>query len=182
MDQLAPTLGLPATPGTWALAAALAGSPETVARQARDFTALIEEGGGSALPLAVGQTGPAWHRIRNLCTTQANPARILCRITVPIGRTGERWPPPGSAARLAACAPPRGGPRRQRRGLGPVPARHGRRPGRAGGPRAGGAAPARPQAAEGSLVLQEAPPPLKRQAGRLGLARSGLEHDAAAQS
>ena len=89
VELLAPTLGLPAARGTWGLAVALAGSPETVERQARDFTSLFQDGGGSAVTMPTGQTGQAWHAIRNLLdgAQAVNPARILCKITVPVART-----------------------------------------------------------------------------------------------
>ena len=175
VDLAAPTLGLPAAPGTCALAVALAGSPDTVERQARECTALFEEAGGTILSMPTGQTGTAWHTLRNLLGggQAANPARILCKITVPITRTcdlvaaaGELGRRSGLRAAVMAHA-----------GSGVVWAQF--LPGMEG-------APGEPvamalqglrreaEAAEGSLVLHDAPPPLKRQVDAWGAPGDGL--------
>lgn len=88
---LAPALGFQATAGSCGLAVALAGSPETVERQVHDFTALFKNGGGTVIPLPTERTSQAWEAIRNLLerASASNPARILCKIAVPIGRTGD---------------------------------------------------------------------------------------------
>ena len=172
VDLLAPALGHPSAPGSCALAVALAGSPETVARQVRDFTTLIEAEGGTALPLSAGQSGPAWHTIRNLLdAAPAYPARILCKITVPIARTGElagaAGAVPGLRATLVAHA-----------GSGVIWAQY------LPDPEAASAAPAdevleelrgKAVAAGGSLVLQDAPAPLKQTMDAWGAPGDGLD-------
>jgi len=89
VELLAPALSQAPAPGSWGLAVALAGSPETVARQARDFGALFQAHGGTLMPVLPGQTGQTWKAVRNLleAVQPDNPARILCKITVPIART-----------------------------------------------------------------------------------------------
>jgi glycolate oxidase FAD binding subunit len=88
---LAPRLGLEAPAGAHGLAVALAGSRETVERQARDFAALFRDGGGRVTLLPDGRTVLAWDAIRNVFDLWPVPpaARLLCKIAVPIGRTGE---------------------------------------------------------------------------------------------
>jgi glycolate oxidase FAD binding subunit len=88
---LAPRLGLEAPAGAHGLAVALAGSRETVERQARDFAALFRDGGGRVTLLPDGRTVLAWDAIRNVFDLLPVPpaARLLCKIAVPIGRTGE---------------------------------------------------------------------------------------------
>ena len=74
-----------------ALAVALAGSPETVARQTRDFEALFLDCGGTVTHLPDGRALQAWDQIRDLMdgVRASSPARTLCKLSVPIGRTGE---------------------------------------------------------------------------------------------
>lgn len=176
VDLLAPTLGLPAAPGTCAVAVALAGSPETVERQAREFTATFEAGGGTAVSLPAGQTGPAWNTIRNLLdgVPGANPARILCKLTVPIGRTADLVAAAtrtGQAGNLRAAVVAHAG-------SGVVWVRF--LPGMEGAP---GAPVAKAleglrkeaEAAGGSLVLHDAPPPLKRQVDAWGAPGDGVD-------
>ena len=88
---LAPRLGLEAPAGAYGLAVALAGSRETVERQARDFAALFRDGGGRVTPLPDGRTVLAWDTMRNVFDLLPVPpgVRVLCKIAVPIGRTGE---------------------------------------------------------------------------------------------
>ncbi len=95
----APRLGLEAPAGSCGLAVAVAGSPETVERQVRDFAALFREAGGRATPLPDGRSVLAWDTIRNLLgLLPAPPAvRVLCKIAVPIGRTSDLF---ASAAAL----------------------------------------------------------------------------------
>jgi glycolate oxidase FAD binding subunit len=95
---VAPSLGLDAAPGAFALAVAVAGSPETVARQTRELLELFAAGGASATALPADRTAQAWATLRNVfdLLPTAGPAPILCRITVPIARVGElvadaRW-------------------------------------------------------------------------------------------
>ncbi len=179
VDLLAPTLGLPAAPGTCALAAALAGSPETVERQARELTATVRSGRRN-LPVPAqrpGRTGLADH---------PQPAGGAQPGPDPVQDHGAHRPHrrPGGRRRAGrpGWRPARhgGGPCLQRRHLGPLPAGHGGRPGRPGAQGAGGAAPGgagrgrQPGAARGPAA-PEAP------GGRLGLARRRDRHDAAAQ-
>ena len=172
---LAPTLGIPVAPGTWAIALALAGSPETVARQDRDFAALFQEAGGQVAPVQAGQSSQTWRAIRNLldATQAANPARILCKITVPIARTcdlvaaaGELGRRCGLQAAVMAYA-----------GSGVVwalylPAMEAV-PGTPVAP-ALEALRGEAAAAGGSLVLHDAPSPLKRQVDAWGEPGTGL--------
>jgi len=88
---LAPRLGLGAPAGAHGLAVALAGSRETVERQARDFAALFRDGGGRVTLLPDGRTVLAWDAIRNVFDLLPVPpaARLLCKIVVPISRTAD---------------------------------------------------------------------------------------------
>ena len=173
VDLLAPTLGLPAAPGTCALAAALAGSPETVEREARELTARFEAAGGTALSLPNGQAASAWQTICNLLEG-VNPARILCKITVPIARTAD----------LVAAAEQAG----QAGGLRATVMAHACTgvvwvrflPGLEGGlgapvPKVLEGLRQEAQAAGGSLVLHDAPPPLKRQVEAWGAPGDGID-------
>jgi len=176
VDLLAPTLGLPAAPGTCAIAVALAGSPETVERQAREFTAKFEAGGGTALSLPNGQAGPAWNTIRNLLdgAQGVSPARILCKITVPIARTCDLI----AAANRAGQAGSLRATVVAHAGSGVIWARF--IPGMEGAP-GGPVAKAleelrkEAEAAGGSLVLHDAPPPLKRQVDAWGAPGDGVD-------
>jgi len=172
---LAPSLGIPVAPGTWGIALALAGSPETVARQDRDFAALFQEAGGQVAPVPAGQTSRTWRAIRNLLdgAHADNPARILCKITVPIARTcdlvaaaGELGRRCGLQAAVMAYA-----------GSGVIWALY--LPAMDAVPGAPGAAAlealrGEAAAAGGSLVLHDAPSPLKRQVDAWGEPGTGL--------
>ncbi|MDR3673092.1 MAG: FAD-binding oxidoreductase [Holophaga sp.] len=176
VELLAPTLELAPPARTWGLAVALAGSPETVARQAHEFSALVEANGGSLVPVPATKVGPTWHAVRNLleAAQPANPARILCKITVPIARTcdlvaaaGEQGRIGGLRSAIMAYAGsgviwllylPDAGTQPQA----PVSA-------------ALEALRAQAVAAGGGLVLHHAPPPLKRLLDVWGPAGSGLE-------
>jgi len=91
VSLLAPRLGLEVPAGSYGLAVALAGSRETVERQTRDFSALFRDAGGRATPLPDGRTVLAWDAIRNVFGLLPVPpaVRVLCKIAVPIGRTGD---------------------------------------------------------------------------------------------
>jgi glycolate oxidase FAD binding subunit len=91
VSLLAPRLGLDAPAGAYGLAVALAGSQATVERQARDFAALFRDGGGRVTPLPDGKAVVAWDAIRNVFGFLTVPpaTRVLCKIAVPVGRTGE---------------------------------------------------------------------------------------------
>jgi len=175
VEQLAPVLALPASPGDGALAVALAGSPETVARQARDLTAMIEAEGGTALPLSAAQTGPAWQAIRDLLDEgPARPDRILCKLTVPIARTGDLFGAAGHAGARAGLQTSRVA----HAASGVVWARY--LPGPASLAGAGLATAlealrAETLAAGGSLVLQDAPPAMKEAMDVWGPPGDGLE-------
>jgi len=165
---LAPALSLAPAPGSWGLAVALAGSPETVARQLRDVSALFLAHGGTLVPVPPGRTGQTWKAVRNLLNpAQGNPARILCKLTVPIARTCdlaaaacEQGRLSGLRAAVMAYAgsgvvwvlylPAMGAP--------------------AGATTAGALLALRAEAvaAGGSLELHDAPPPLKRQVDAWG--------------
>jgi glycolate oxidase FAD binding subunit len=87
---LGPTLGLDAT--GYGLAVSLAGSRETVERQARDFTALFREAQARATAsLTEQQTASAWKSVRNVFDLLPGPpaARIACKIGVLISRTAD---------------------------------------------------------------------------------------------
>jgi glycolate oxidase FAD binding subunit len=98
---LAPRLGLEAPAGAYGLAVALAGSAATVERQVRDFGALFRDRGGRAAPLPDGKTVLAWDAIRNVFGFLPVPpaTRVLCKIAVPIGRTGELLASAGNLGR-----------------------------------------------------------------------------------
>jgi FAD/FMN-containing dehydrogenase len=92
---------LDAPAGACGLAVAVAGSRETVERQARDFSAFFRDAGGRATPLPDGRSVLAWDTIRNVMgLLPAPPAvRVLCKVAVPIGRTGEVFASAGALAR-----------------------------------------------------------------------------------
>jgi len=81
--EAAQRLGGP--PDTCALAVALAGSPETVDRQVRDFTAFFQEAGGTAEVVRDEASVQAWEGIRDLLEGAVDP--VLCRIAVPLSAT-----------------------------------------------------------------------------------------------
>jgi len=167
------TLGLETVPGSCALVGTLAGSPETVERQRRDLTALIHAGGGTALALQSGPTGQALEVIRALMAGESpHPERILCRIAVPIGQTGD----------LAEAAEEAG----QGCGLQTTVVAHAcsgvvwasYRPAPGALPHADAALEGlrrKAEAMEGSLVLQEAPPGLKQSLDAWGAPGDGFE-------
>ena len=98
---LAPRLGLEAPVRAHGLAVALAGSRETVERQVRDFSALFRDAGGRATPLPDGRTVLAWDAIRNVFRFLPVPpaVQVLCKIAVPISRTGELFASAGTLGR-----------------------------------------------------------------------------------
>ncbi len=98
---LAPRLGLEAPAKTFGLAVALAGSRETVERQVRDFSALFRDAGGRATPLPDGRTVLAWDAIRNVFGLLPVPpaVRVLCKIAVPISRSGDLFASAGALGR-----------------------------------------------------------------------------------
>ncbi len=172
---LAPSLGIPVAPGTWGIALALAGSPETVARQDRDFAALFQEAGGQVAPVPAGQTSRTWRAIRNLLdgAHADNPARILCKITVPIARTCDLVAAAGELGRrcgLQAAVMAYAGSgviwALYLPAMDAVP----------GSPVASALEALRGEAAAagGSLVLHDAPSPLKRQVDAWGEPGTGL--------
>jgi glycolate oxidase FAD binding subunit len=174
VDLLAQALGLAVAPGRCALAVALAGSAETVARQVREFTELIQLG-GTALALPIGQAGRAWDTIRDLLDrpTSADPARILCKLTVPIARAGELAAAAGRAGQSAGLR----ATIVAHAGSGVIWAQY--LPAQEGGRQAPVAAVLEglrreAEAAGGSLVLHAAPPPLKRQLDAWGEPGDGL--------
>ncbi len=156
------TLGLEAQAG-YGLAVSVAGSPETVERQAREFTTLFGAARASrTATLLEDRAASTWQAIRDLLdrVSAAEGERIICKIAVPISRGGD----------LLAAAEQAG----RRHGLRAVVKAH------AGsgvvrvcylpGPQwpaaevLGAALDAlrrEAEAAEGSLVLQAAPPAVK---------------------
>ena len=166
-------LALPVAQGNCALAVALAGSPETVARQTLELTGMIEAEGGAALPLATGLDGPSWQALRNLLVAPADdPARILCKLTAPIGRTRALFDAAGHAGELAGLRTCRVA----HAGSGVIWARY------LPGPEHGEpvakvleALRGEAVAAGGSLVLQEAPAALKGTMDAWGAPGDGLE-------
>ena len=163
MTLVAPALGLE-MPAGYGLAVALAGSPETVERQARDFATVFKEGQASRTAAQQGdRTVPAWQAIRNVFDLLPGPRaeRVICKIAVPISRTTEMV---AAAERLG-----------RRHNLGGVVKAHGGSGivwacyllAKAAPPveaLAGAIESLRreAEAAEGSLVLQAAPPAIKQ--------------------
>lgn len=159
---LASTVNLEGAAG-YGLAVSLAGSPETVERQVRDFAALFRDAQARrAATLSGERTPPAWQAIREVFDLLPGPSaeRVVCKIAVPISRTAE----------LLAAAERSG----QRHGLRTaVVAQAGSGVVRACcllGPKAppaevvaGGIQELRreAEAAEGSLVVEAAPPAIK---------------------
>jgi glycolate oxidase FAD binding subunit len=173
---VAPRLGLEVQPGAYGLAVALAGSRETVERQVRDFSSLFRDAGGRVTPLPEGRTVLAWDAIRNVFGYLPAPpsTRVLCKIAVPISRTGD----------LFAAA----GVLRKRHGLPGALTAH------AGsgivwacylvGPKAPPeevladaleGLRSETEQAEGSLVVQDAPATLKARVDAWGKPRDGFE-------
>ncbi len=173
---LAPALGLD-RPAGYGLAVSLAGSPETVERQVREFTALFGAGGASrTATLQAEQAVAAWQAIRDLFDRPFGSVEegILCKIAVPIGRTLDLVE---AAERLA-----------RRHTLRAAVAAHAG----SGAVRAGylpGREPIAPEvwgsgveelrreaeAAGGSLVLQAAPPSVKARVDAWGKPSEGFE-------
>ena len=162
------------TPG-YGLAVALAGSRETVDRQVRDFTRFFEE--GKAMETRVPETGEveaaAWRRVRDV-HLEALPSgeRVLFKIAVPVGKTLElfsraeglaaRYASPGVITAHAGSGIVRGGLAIDLES--PLEAvRDGLEALRADA-----------EAAEGSLVLEEAPLALKRSLDAWGRPRGGF--------
>lgn len=87
---LGQTLGLDVT--GYGLAVSLAGSRETVERQARDFTELFRDTQARATKTLLDErTAPAWRSIRNAFDLLPGPPpeRITCKIAVLISRTAD---------------------------------------------------------------------------------------------
>jgi len=154
-----PALGL-AGPG-YGLAVALAGSPETVERQVRDFTLLFTDSGAIATATLDEAGGrEAWRAIRELQAAEATAEeRVVVKIAVPIAETLDLL---ASAEGLA----------RRHGWRGAVTAHAGSGVVRAGYLVPGGAPEAireglrvlrcQAEGADGSLVVEAAPPALKR--------------------
>ena len=91
LSLLAPALDLEA-PAGYGLAVSLAGSPETVERQTRDFATLFGAARASRTrTLPKDQAASAWQAIRDVFDRLPGPAqeRVICKIAVPISRSGE---------------------------------------------------------------------------------------------
>jgi glycolate oxidase FAD binding subunit len=156
-----PRLGLAGSAG-YGLAVSLAGSPETVERQVRDFLGLFTEGqAATSTTLRPEESPAAWSEIRDaLDRAVEGPERVCVKLGVPISQTpafiakaaalmrrdgwrGAIAAHAGSGVVRAACALPAGTP--------PEPVRDGIE-----------ALRREAEAAEGSLVVEEAPPAVKR--------------------
>ncbi|HSB68600.1 MAG TPA: FAD-binding oxidoreductase [Candidatus Methylomirabilis sp.] len=176
VSLLTPPLGLTASTG-YGLAVALAGSPETVGRQVRDFSDLIREGqASSTTTLAGARSIQAWRAIRDVFDLLPGPAagQVICKVAVPISRTAEML----AAAELLA---------RQHNLRGAMTAHAGSGVVRACYSHSEGAPPGEvlvtaleglrqvAEAAEGSLVLQAAPPAVKRQVDAWGKPGEGFD-------
>ncbi len=174
--RLSPDLGLGAQ-GSYILAVGLAGSQATVDRQIRDLQALINEGGGRAILHRAADSIRAWAALTNVLGSSASePGRVGCRLAVPIGWTARMM------ATLHQCA--------ARHGVVPTVAAHAG----SGILRASLQAPSGlpPEAAlsglvatleslrkeatgiGGSLVLEEAPVPVKQRVDAWGLPGSSF--------
>jgi glycolate oxidase FAD binding subunit len=173
VSLLGRTLGLTGT--GFGLAVALAGSPETVERQARDFGALLRESRARVTTLAAEENGPAWRAIRNAfeMLPGSPEGRVIVKIAVPISQTAALF---GAAERLA-----------ERQGLTAALTAHagsgGVRACYAQGPAAVPTAlladalealRREAVAAEGSLVLEAAPPRLKARLDAWGTPGEGF--------
>jgi len=85
--RLAPELGL-GVPGGFLLAVGLAGSQATVDRQVLELEALVAGSGGQASSLRGTESERAWGAVTDvLGRSAAEPGRIVCRVAVPIGRS-----------------------------------------------------------------------------------------------
>jgi glycolate oxidase FAD binding subunit len=86
--RAAPRLALGHAAG-YGLAVSLAGSPETVERQRRDFTRFFTEGGAGATSTLDAEESPAaWREIRDLLEeTAGTPERLRLKLAVPIAET-----------------------------------------------------------------------------------------------
>jgi glycolate oxidase FAD binding subunit len=161
-----------AAPSGYGLAVSLAGSPETVERQARDFRALFVENGATfAETLGAALAEPAWRAIRDVHAADAG-ARVVAKIAVPIGKTLDLF---ASAEELVGHGGARGavtahagaGVVRVHLPIGPADALDALRRDLA----------ALRTAAEdegGSLVLEAAPPALKKSLDAWGSTRDAL--------
>jgi len=159
LAAVASDLGLEGSAG-YGMAISLAGSQETVARQVRDFTSLLTEGTALRTSTLGAEASPAaWRKIRDLPDRAIGADRVVVKIGVPISRT---------AAFLAAAETL--GRRHGWRGAiaahaasGVVRAAYATG---AGAPEvvrdAVEALRREAEAAEGSLVVEAAPPTLKR--------------------
>ena len=160
MARLLAALGLPAVPGAFGLAVTLAGSQLTVDRQVKDFSTLITEAGGKALPVPAGQEAKAMQAIRDVVRTDGlDKSQVLAQVSVPISCTAALAAAAGKAGQNLGLAPAVAA----HAGCGVVWARY--QPGRdATEAMAKALEDLRRQAvtAGGTLVLHEAPPEIKR--------------------
>ncbi|HVO51602.1 MAG TPA: FAD-binding oxidoreductase [Thermoanaerobaculia bacterium] len=156
----------------YGLAVSLAGSRETVDRQVRDFTKLFADGQATETrTLDAAAAEPAWRAIRDVHAPRKGSG-VVVKIAVPIGKTLDLF---AAAEGLVA----RGG------GHGAVTAHAGSGIVRAGVDLESGAPlppfrdalqalRAQAEAAEGSLLLEAAPLPLKRAFDAWGRTRDGM--------
>jgi glycolate oxidase FAD binding subunit len=159
LAAVGPDLGL-AGPAGYGLAVAAAGSPETVERQVRDFTRFLTEGGAVRTNRLGGEASPAaWRGIRDVLDRTHGADCVTVKIGVPIGRTADFQAAAEDLARRHGWR----GATTAHAASGVVRAAYA----------AGTAAPEvvrdgvealrrEAEAAEGSLVVEAAPPALKR--------------------
>ncbi len=160
LSLLAPALGLGA-PAGYGLAVSLAGSPQTVERQVQEFSTRFGKAQASRLVTLAGeQAASAWQATRDVFERLPGPERVICKIAVPISRCGD----------LLAAAEQLGRRHKLRTAViahaGSGVVRAGYLPGPQPPPPqawASGVEELRreAEAAEGSLVIQAAPPALK---------------------
>jgi glycolate oxidase FAD binding subunit len=165
--EVAPRLRL-AAPSGFALAAFVAGSAETVARQVRDLARFAAEAGAAATStLDAAQGEAAWRAIRDVHAglDGAAGALVVAKIAVPIARTLDLF----SAAEAMARRNGWRGAVTAHAGSGVVRAALVVDPGELGGIRDGvESLRKQAEAVEGSLVLEAAPAVVKRALGAWG--------------
>jgi glycolate oxidase FAD binding subunit len=163
--------GLAAAPGH-GLVVSLAGSRETVDRQTRDFTKLFADGGAIAVEtLDAAGAEPAWRAIRDVHAPLKGRG-VVVKIAVPIGKTLDLF---AAAGEIVSRRGGRGAVTAHA-GSGIVRAGYALEAGEPLPPLRDALAALRTEAeeAEGSLVLEAAPLPLKRAFDAWGRTRDGV--------
>jgi len=167
---LAPVLDLQ-PPGAFAVAAGLAGSQATVDRQVRDLEALFRNCGGSPSSLRDVSSVEAWMAItRVLGQVPREAGLVVCKLAVPIGLTADQMAKVHSQAAdhgLLATVVAHAGSGILRMALRPV-ADATPEKGLGDTVQAIEALRKDAEAVTGSLVLEEAPPPVKERVDAWG--------------